>query len=102
MTLQPVRQPLGPSPTAVQAGEREVSADPVIDVDSVAEMIKSPAPAVAEPVRKKQKTDQVDAGGHATGGSSYTKFAVTALAGAAAGAIGTILGLAALPQDFFV
>lgn len=85
--------------TIVHVGTTNV---PVLTVSSVADLIKSPTPAAAEPTRKKQKRSERDSGRRTVQGSSYAKFAVTALAGAAVGAVGAVLGLAALPQDFFV
>ncbi|ETN38142.1 uncharacterized protein HMPREF1541_07766 [Cyphellophora europaea CBS 101466] len=80
---------------------------PVITVTETVDSIKSPPPAALEPVRKKQKRSTADSGARAPGdGPTFAKLAGTALVGATFGAtfgaIGVILALAALPQDFFV
>lgn len=74
---------------------------PIIAVSSVAEMIKSPAPAAAESPRKRQKTSKGKSGSRPAQKASFTKYAATALAGAAVGTLGTIFGLMYLPEDFF-
>jgi hypothetical protein len=95
----PIIDSVAATPEADAAVDSDSGEAPVITVSSVADIIKSPAPAQAESPRKKQKTHKHDRRSKRT---SFTKYAVTALTGAAIGAVGTVLGLAALPQDFFV
>ena len=92
--------PVVKSMPAAQEGERLDDEIPLLH--SVADTLKSPAPPTTDSPRKKQKTEKNKARIRAQKGTSFTKYAMTALTGAAIGAVGTVLGLAALPQDFFV
>lgn len=82
----------------------------IVDVPSTASDLNGPVSPlesrqlVDEPARKKVKLDKAVT--KATQDSSsigtFTKYATTALAGATIGAIGTVIGLASLPSDYFV
>ena len=89
-------------PESVNTGSQTYDLLP-IEVTQTVESLKSPpAPKVASP-RKKHKRSKDDTGArHTKKGSSFAKLAATALVGAAVGVAGTILGLVALPPDFFV
>lgn len=59
-----------------------------------------PCTDIEERAHKRRKT-QTEVIQPSNNGSGFVKYAATALAGAAIGAVGTVLGLAALPVDFF-
>ena len=69
---------------------------PIVVTEAI-ESIKSP-----EPPKKKVKKHRHDSGARkSAGGSTFAKYAATALASAAVGAAGTIWALVALPKDYF-
>jgi hypothetical protein len=53
------------------------------------------------PAAKYRKKEVMTTTGQTNAGPSFIKYAAAALAGSAVGAVGTIVGLAALPADYF-
>ncbi|KAJ9603832.1 hypothetical protein H2200_011353 [Cladophialophora chaetospira] len=67
---------------------------------STVEVDESVSSAVTEPPRKKVKTRK--AGSSKASRNGLVKMAAATITGMAIGAVGTIIGLAALPQEYFV
>ncbi|KAK5082177.1 hypothetical protein LTR05_007320 [Lithohypha guttulata] len=97
--------------TADKATEHRTAAQPACKMqESVTQAVNLLKPLgenqnmPEEPPRKmiKVSTDSNFEARRPINAKTIVKYAVTALAGATAGAIGTVIGLASLPQDYFV